>query len=265
MQSVRVTFALATFLAVAAITLAQLNLPEKAFWDRQQSILYICVAIIAAAAIYDSVRSIGEALHLGAIREYERNLRASLSAAVKKLVDDLGAPWDEIGIYRFELRGPLKIRNVPFQRWKRLWRVEGVRAGASIKDNHRSYRLNAGIAGVATYEQVVVAERWNDFVQVMHTPTPLWAATPAAWDAKPHRERYGLSWGELMASERYDGVVAMPTFNEKGNVDGCVLMSAPLLQVQLVSAPVRDALAELATSIGLIGSAPRGWWSYNER
>lgn len=247
MLQLRAVRATAAFASVAAVTLAQLNLPSELFWNEQQGWLYSAVGTLAAIASYDAVKSIGDAIQLDKIRKYDRELRAALSTGVLQTVNAFSLPWDEIAVYRYEPRG--------YWRWRKLHRVSAVRAGAAPALRGERWRVGAGIVGTAFAEEVVVADEWRLFVAAAM------AQTPSGWAARPAAARYNLSWGELMRAERYDGIVASPTFGINGKPDGCIAICGPLKMSDLVSAEMQAILARLAGQMDLIGPAPRGWWS----
>ncbi|MGX7827850.1 hypothetical protein ACTG9Q_22460 [Actinokineospora sp. 24-640] len=247
----RLVRAAITALAGSVITLAQLNLPSRNLWEGRAVLLYASVIVIAAFVCYDAVRSVDQAIQTSKIRAYDRRLRAALSATVASIVDEFGTPWDEIAVYHYQVTW--------FWRWRRLSKVDGVRAGASTADVQPYYKVGKGLAGTSFNEQVLLAEEWRDFVQRAIT------LNPAGWDRLDERDRYGLNWGELMRSERPLGLVANPVFDPQGKPSGCVVVSGPMKLTELSGHEMRQILSDAATEIQLMGPAPRGWWSFNGR
>jgi len=239
-----------TATAGAAVTLAQLNLPSKQFWDGQRTALWISVAVVAFFICYDAVRSVNYALQASSIRKYDNDLRAALSALIAAVVTCTGAPWDKITVRCYRLRR-VRLR-------RRLVQTAAVRAGADVADARHPMRPGEGVAGTAFADQVIVGEEWGQFVR---TATE---QGPAAWDQRTPAKRYGLTWGQLRRSTQADGVVASPTFDRDGRPDGCILVSGPLKTPDLVSDDLRQALDDLATVLDKLGPPPSGWWSTHE-
>jgi hypothetical protein len=232
--------------AVAVVTLAQLNLPSSAFWQRFVTGLWISVGLMILLSIYDGVWQINYVLQARLVHEYENNVQAAMSAAVASIVDEFGAPWDEIAVCYYRKRF--------FSRWRKLVRVGGVLAGASLTDREREFRHGVGPVGVAFDEKMVVSVEWQDFVK---------AATnqgPKSWNNRVRADRYGFEWGQLMRSWRPDAIIASPTFNLKGRPDGCILIAGPLKRTDLDSDEIRSILNDFATVIDKIGPPPKGWW-----
>jgi hypothetical protein len=237
--------------AGAAVTLAQLNLPSKAFWDEQVGLVWGSVVVVALFACYDAVRSVNYVIQAARIREYDNDLRTALSAAVSAIVRDTGASWDEVGVRYYRRRGP------PGRR--RLGLVVAVMAGADVKDAQRIFKPGQGVHGAAFSEEVIIAEEWRQFVQ------DATAQGPAAWRKRNERDRYGLSWGHLRRSAQPEGLVASPTFAPDGRPDGCILVSGPLKRPDLTKEEVRRTLDDLATVLDRVGSPPAGWWGAHEQ
>ncbi|WP_191296782.1 hypothetical protein [Lentzea cavernae] len=240
-----------TALAGSVVTLAQLNLPSRSLWESHVVLQYVSVIVIAMFVCYDAVRSFDQAIQNSKIRAYDRRLRAALSATVASIVDEFGTPWDEIAVYHYQVTS--------FWPWRRLSKVDGVRAGASTANVQPYYKIGKGLAGTAVSEQVLLAEEWRDFVQ---RAIPL---KPDGWIQLDERKRYGLSWGELMGSERPLGMVANPVFGPQGAPSGCLVVTGPMKLNELSGNEMRQILSDAATEIQLMGPAPRGWWSFNAR
>jgi len=236
--------------AGAAVTLAQLNLPSRRFWDGQVPLQWTSVLVLAFFVCYDAVRSVNYAIQGARIRDYDNDLRTALSAAVSAVVLATGATWDEVAVRYYRRRGLLHQR--------RLVRVTAVMAGADIADAQRSVQPRVGIVGVAFSTEEIIAEQWRKFVS---TATK---QGPAAWVQRSERDRYGLSWGQLRRSAQPDGVVASPTFAADGRPDGCIVISGPLKLRDLTSNDMRRTLDDLATVLDRLGPPPTGWWGAHE-
>lgn len=237
--------------AGAIVTAAQLNLPSAEFWEKQLFLQWVGVVGLTLFAFYDAGRSIYQAAQAARIREYDNDLRASLSVLISMATEITGAPWDELTVRYYRLRGHLFGR--------RLELVAAVCAGANIVEADRSIRPGFGVVGTAFSRKVVLAEEWAHFVQ---------AATelgPDAWDGRSSSERYGLSWGQLRRSAQLDGVVASPTFAPSGKPDGCLSLSGPLKLVDLEGRELRRTLDELAAALDQLGPPPMGWWGAHDR
>ncbi|MEV6519490.1 hypothetical protein AB0M37_27320 [Micromonospora chalcea] len=237
--------------AGAVVTLAQLNLPSSGFWEKQVFLQWASVLTLAAFVIYDAVRSVNLAIQSARIREYDNDVRACLSAAISAVIEATGAPWDELAVRYYGLRGILF--------WRRLELIAAVCAGANLVDSQRSFRPGMGVAGQAFLQQVNIAVEWGEFVRSATE------AGPGAWAGCGERERYGLSWGQLRRSPQPDGVIASPTFALNGDPNGCIVVSGPLKVVDMAGDNVRRTLDELATVLDQLGSPPRGWWGAHER
>ena len=101
---------LAVSAAVAAVTLAQLDLPNKKVWDDAPLALYGAVLVLAVVAVDESVRATVGLVQLRKIRAYERDMRAVLSAALTILVKKFSPPWERVGVHAFQLRGVWRWR-----------------------------------------------------------------------------------------------------------------------------------------------------------
>jgi hypothetical protein len=208
--------------------------------------------VIAVLVCYDAVRSVSHALQSARIREYDNDLRAALSALVAAVVRDTGAPWDEVAVRYYRLRSILGFGR------RRLLLMGAVMAGADVVDAQRSVRPGQGVVGAAFSDQVVIAEEWRQFAQKATKEGP------AAWNERPARERYGLSWGQLRRSAQPEGVVASPTFAPDGRPNGCILVSGPLKLSDLTKGDIRQVLDDLATVLDRLGAPPAGWWGTHD-
>lgn len=237
--------------AGAVVTLAQLNLPSGNFWEKQVFLQWVSVVALAAFVVYDAIRSVNLAIQSARIREYDNDVRACLSAVISAFIEATGAPWDELTVRYYGLRGILF--------WRRLELIAAVCAGANLVDSQRSFRPGVGVAGQAFIQQVNIAVEWGEFVRGATE------AGPDAWARLGERERYSLTWGQLRRSPQPDGLIASPTFALSGNPNGCIVVSGPLKMVDLVGDNVRRTLDELATVLDQLGSPPRGWWGAHDR
>ncbi|MFI6094368.1 hypothetical protein ACIA8G_02375 [Lentzea sp. NPDC051213] len=245
----KVVRAALTACAASAVTLAQLNLPEKSFWDARSVVLYLSVTVLAITVVHDATIAVTHALQANQIKSYGGNLNAAFAATVTSVVTEFGTPWDEIAVtfYRSKL----------FGRWRKLIRVGGVRAGARPINLNPYIRTRTGIVGHTFTEQAIIAAEWKDFVESAVSQGK------SAWEQRRPQDRYGLSWGELMRAERPDGIVAQPIFNERGRPVGCASITGPLKLVDMNSPQMGQILNDLATAMYLIGPTPRGWWSFH--
>jgi hypothetical protein len=245
----RLVRAAAMAVAGAAVTLAQLNLPSKSFWDGQVRLLWASVIVLAFYICWEAVRSVNYAVQAKQIRSYDNDLRAAVSAAVSATVLATGVPWDEITICYYRRRGVLR---------QRLARVGAFSAGAEVTTAQRSTRSGVDVVGTAFATQEIIAVEWRSFVL---------AATAqglAKWRERDPDSRYGLTWGQLRRSHQPEGVVASPTFDVRGKPDGCILLTGPLKEHDLCGDEMRRTLDDLATVLDLIGPPPPGWWGAHE-
>ncbi|MEU7615910.1 hypothetical protein AB0B27_07400 [Micromonospora rifamycinica] len=251
MIALRLARALVMAAAGAAVTLAQLNLPSARFWEQQVLLQWASVAALSTLVIYDAFRSLGYAIQESQIRNYDNDLRASLSVVISRLVKLTGVSWDEITVRYYRRRGVLF--------WGRLDLVMALAAGAKVSDSQTSVRPGVGIAGTAFSEEVMLAEEWGRFVREATQQGPV------QWAQREPRHRYGLSWGQLRRSDQPDGVVASPTFALDGQPDGCIVVSGSLKRVDLLGDEVRRTLDDLATVLDRLGPPPKGWWGAHDR
>ncbi|MFF5181827.1 hypothetical protein ACFY2Q_27710 [Micromonospora sp. NPDC000316] len=247
MHVVRLVRAAITAAAGAVVTLAQLNLPNKELWARLEAVQWVSVIVVTLFLLYDAFWAANQAVRARQMREYDADLRAAISSTVTSIVDALGVRWDEVSVQYYRSRR-LLLRPT-------LVRVTGVRAGARLTDAGRSFRPGVGLVGTAFAEQVLIAEQWRDFFQ---TAT---RQGPQAWKQRAHQQRYGLSWGQLRRSGGHDGAVASPTFAENGRPNGCIMISGPLKEADLVSDEMGQIIDSLATTLDQVGPPPAGWWS----
>ncbi|GAB3896810.1 hypothetical protein [Microbispora bryophytorum] len=237
--------------AGAIVTLAQLNLPDRRFWEEQTLLQWASVVVLTFFIYYDAVRSVNYSVQAIRIRDYDNDLRSALSAAVSAVVLSTGAPWDEVAVHYY------RRRRLLFWRW--LIRVGAVLAGADVADARRSIRPDVGIVGTAFSTEMVIAEQWRQFVR---TATK---QGPRAWAQRDERDRFGLSWGQLRRSAQPEGIVASPTFAPNGQPDGCILLSGPFKLSDLTSDEIQRTLDDLATVLDRLGPPPTGWWGAHER
>jgi hypothetical protein len=238
----------AAVMAVAGsvVTLAQLNLPSKKFWEDQVILQWISVITLALLILYDAVRTVNYALQIGQIRKYDNNLRAALSSVISSVVRDSGVPWDEVAVRYYRARRMLLRRD--------LLLIAAIQAGANIEDSSRVVRSGKGIVGMAFSDQEVIALEWRELVRV---------ATDEGrekWEMRSEAARYGLSWGQLRRSEQPEGMLASPTFGVDGQPNGCILLSGPLKLPDMQNDELRLTLDDVATILDLLGAPPRGWW-----
>jgi hypothetical protein len=245
----------ATVLAAAGavITLAQLNLPSRVFWEKQAGLQWASVAVVASFILFDAIRSVSYAVTAARIREYHENLRAIVAATIAEVVDATGAPWDEVAVHLYRQRGLGPLR--------RLRLVIAAQAGVDVDSGQRRIRPGKSPVGVAFFEQVVIVEEWAEFVRIASDQGP------AAWSHRTERQRYGLNWGQLRrsAAAAPGGVVASPTFDVDGRPDGCIVISGPLKATDLIDDEMRRTLDDVAGSLDRVGPPPRGWWAARER
>jgi hypothetical protein len=244
--------ALLLALSGTVVTLAQLNLPSKDFWDARPEVQWASVVVLALIIGFDTVREVNYFLRVRQIREYELDLRAVLSAAVSGIVSATGTPWDLVAVRYYRRRG-LGSR-------RRLVTVTAIMAGADVQESHREIREGVGLVGMAFTTQEIMAAEWNEFVRIATIQGK------QTWDQRAEPDRYGLSWGQLRSSLRADGMVASPTFSTaNGDPDGCILVSGSLNLTELKSDKTRRVLDDLATVLDRLGPPPPGWWSAHER
>ncbi|MEV6305193.1 hypothetical protein AB0M02_37675 [Actinoplanes sp. NPDC051861] len=234
---------------MAAVTLAQLDLPDKKTWDEAPLVLYGAVLLLALVAVDESVRATVGLVQLRKIRAYEGEMRAVLSAALIILVRKYSPPWERVGAHAFQLRG--------FWRWRRLTNIGGIRIGSVPSMVNPSWKPGKGVVGMA------VKQRQGRTVHWTTTFDDALRLGERAWTALPADERFGLSWGELIRTENYAGITAFPIYDRGGRLTGCVCIDAPLTEAELGDPSVQKILRDLARSVDALGSPPVGWRQYS--
>jgi hypothetical protein len=235
------------------VTLAQLNLPNKTFWNQYSFLLWISTGVLACFVLVETIHSVDFMLRARQLRDFRENLRALSTAVIAEVVDSTGAPWDEVGVRLYRRRG-IGTRQ-------RLALMLATKAGADTDEDLRSIKMGQHVAGVACTERVRIAEQWAEFIRIATDQGP------AAWDSRSASQRYGLNWGQMRrsASAAPGGVVASPTFNADGEVDGVIIITGPLKMADLAAEPMRRTLDDVAGTLDRLGPPPRGWWAANER
>jgi hypothetical protein len=234
-------------LSVAAVALAQLNIPSD-FWAAQKTPLFLAVVILSLEAGGEIARSAIALTRAERLRQYDNDIRAALSAAVAGVVEKFGSPWDEIAVYRYEVKG--------HWRWRRLFCVEAIRAGAPVRLTDRAIPIDHGVSGVAVSDELITFKEWETFARSAVS------AGRGAWEDLDRRSRFGLEWGDLMRSERPKGIISCPTFDTNGKVEGCVTLTGPLHTFELMDSAMQTIVSDLANAFSIVGRAPRGWRSY---
>ncbi|GIE96183.1 hypothetical protein Ari01nite_36480 [Paractinoplanes rishiriensis] len=247
----RLVRAVITAAAGAVVMLAQLNLPSKEFWAAQELVQWVSVALVAFSVFYDAAVAVTNAIHDAEVRKYEDGLRQAMSATIGRIVEDFDAPWDKVAVYYYLARRVSYFRH--------LARVDGVRAGIAAAEMEHRFRLGVGIVGVAFLERDIVALEWRDFARAANIKGP------QAWERRPARQRYGLTWGQLRRSPPEDGMVASPTYGPDGKPVGCILVCSPLKRATLGSDAMRQILDQCAATLDRLGPPPKGWWRRHER
>lgn len=233
--------------ATAVVALAQLHLPSERFWDGHAVVQWISVALLALFILTEGVQSVAFVVQAARIREYDNDVRTALTALLAGVVEKTGPRWDEVAVRYYRHRGVWW--------WRRLVVVTALQAAARVVDPRDSVRIGAGVVGVAVATQEIIAAPWRQFV--------LEATRQGrqAWEARTAVQRYGLRWGELRRSAKPEGVVACPTFDGRGRVDGCIVLSGPLTMPELTGEQVLTVLDDAATALDKAGPPPRGWWT----
>ncbi|MGH6763993.1 MAG: hypothetical protein ACRECW_20690, partial [Phyllobacterium sp.] len=93
---------------------------------------------------------------------------------------------------------------------------------------------------MAYSENIGMAEDWRSFYANGYQ------AGPDAWNALSSKARYGLSWGELMRTHQYSGIVAAPMYDDQGHRVGCVVIDAPLSIADMSSLEMQVILRDTA-------------------
>lgn len=239
--------------AGTAVTLSQLNLPSRGFWDHRSSILWIAVLILAWFVMYDATKSVFRVVRSAQIVEYDHDLRVILGAFIRQVVAITGAPWDEVAVCYYLHR-----------RWWRRGTVSHISSMSMSGDGwdcDRTVHRDVGLVGVAMAEEAIIVEEWSHFVQEATY------AGQKAWAERSKRARYGLTWGQLRRAgmAQPQAQMASPTFSAKGKIDGCLLLSGTIKIPALMDNKVRRELDNVATTLYRLGRPPAGWWTAHER
>jgi len=252
-----VTRAILVALAGATTTAAQLDIPSKEFWSGHRYLLYASIFVLAYVAIAEALRISLPSIQARRVREYEQNIRSTLSSGLREVVDKFSLDWEEVGVHAFLVRG---IR--PF---RRLVNVGGVRLSAKPSMTRPLWRPGKGVVGEAFRAGTPQPIDWEAFYAVANS------AGRSAWRAQgmwyqrlfPRwGKKYGLSWGELQLTAEYKGIVAKPIFASGGRMIGCVTIDAPLSSADLAKPEMEAILRDVAGAVVLAGVPPRAWWSY---
>jgi hypothetical protein len=238
--------------AGAVVTLVQLNLPSKLFWTHLIAIQWCCVAIVALYTSYEAAQTANQAVRYRSIAEYEKNLRAAMSATVTSIVTSFSTPWDEVAVYCY--------RSHKFLWRERLAFVGGMRAGAAPADIDPYFLSGAGLVGMAFTREEVIAVNWREIV------TSAFINGKVKWNERKPERRYNMNWGQLQRnwgqlqrSPRLDGMAASPVFNVDGRTIGCVVVSGPLKVSDLESEAMRKVFSDIAATLDELGAPPSGW------
>ncbi len=234
------------------LTSAQLNLPRKDFWDHKA--LWAAIAVVAYVTVHDLLVAALPSLQAKAVREYEQNIRATLSAGLCEVVNKFGVPWEEVGVHAFLIRG--------LPRFRRLVNVGGIRLGAKPSMTAPVWRPGKGVIGVSWDDDRIVAVNWNTFFRTHNS------AGKTRWKSLDPKDRYGLTWGEFQLTSDYRTIVASPIYCQRGRSGkrmGCVAIDAPLTSAQANDPAMAQILRDVARMIELAGDPPQTWWTYRLR
>jgi hypothetical protein len=244
--------ALAFAAGAAMLTAAQLNLPKKEFWDRR--VLWAAIAVVAYVTVHDLFVAALPSLQAKRVREYEQNVRATLSAGLCEVVNKFGVSWEEVGVHAFLIRG--------LPHFRRLVNVGGIRLGAKPSMTAPIWRPQKGVVGVSWDKDCIVAVDWQSFYKTHN------GAGKAAWKKLSVEDRYGLTWGEFQLTADYNVIVASPIYCQRGRSGqrmGCVVIDAPLTLAQANDPGMAQILRDVARMIELAGDPPQTWWTYRLR
>ncbi|QFZ18468.1 hypothetical protein [Saccharothrix syringae] len=231
--------------AVPVVTLAQLNLPSAQFWHGLRPVLYVAVGLCLLATVHELGSFVSYFGHLGALRSYDQDVRALLSATLSRVEAGTGIDWRSVGVSAYCLRG------VPWRR--RLIMIDELRLGSGPMPGQPPLRPGKGVVGVACKRSEGVCSNWEDYVKVSI------AMGRQRWERQDKEARFGLTWGELLRTESLTWVSAFPVYSRTAKLVGVVAVDAP---TDLSGADVSRVIRDLAASMGDVGSPPRSWWSY---
>ncbi|MEV8504463.1 hypothetical protein AB0368_06475 [Actinoplanes sp. NPDC051475] len=252
-----VTRAILVALAGAAATAAQLDIPNKEFWSGHRYLLYASIFIVAYVAMAEALRLSLPSIQARKVREYEQNIRSTLSSGVREVVDKFSLSWEDVGVHAFLIRG--------FWPFRRLVNVGGVRLSAKPSMTRPIWRPGKGVVGEAFRTATPLPTDWEAFYAAANS------AGRSAWRAQGewyHRifprwgKEYRISWGELQLTAEYKGIVAKPIFASGGKKVGCVVIDAPLSATDLAKPEMEAILRDVSGAVVLAGVPPRAWWSY---
>lgn len=232
----------------AAVTLAQLGLPSDQYWAERTSLLYLATAAFSVVAFYEVSRAALVSLQAESVRAYERDVRAHLSEALVEVGSKFStADLKQIGVHAFRVRGMWVFA--------RLVNIGGLRLGKGPSMYRPRWRRGKGVVGRAWADGKTVAVDWSEVY------TRANAQGPAKWRSLQARQRFGLSWGELQLTRRYERIVATPMYAPRtGRLIGCVAIDCPLPLVDVRSTAMDGVVTEVGRRVAELGRPPRAWW-----
>jgi hypothetical protein len=245
MLGTRLVRVIAGALGLLGVTLAQVNLPNAAYWEAHGTLLYIAVILLMVTVVHELFSFVSYFRHLGKIRNFDRNIRAILSATISQIEKATGAQWQSIGVSSYCIRG------APWR--QALLLVEDLRLGGGVTRQFPRWRPDKGLIGRSYVDEDVVCEDWQKFFKESM------ALGRDAWLGRTEKERYGLTWGELMRTGQLVWIAACPVYSEAGKAIGVVAVDAPM---DLSVAAVEPVLREVGAALGDVGKPPGSWWSY---
>lgn len=236
-------------LAAGAVTLAQLNLPDEAFWDAHIPELWISAGVLVLFTAVDAVWAFSAWAQAGKIRDYDRKVRGTVNWVLVQVIEATGAPWQEVEAHYYRVRG--------FGWWRRLRPIVASRAGVEIV-KPATHRPGSGLVGYAYSTRSFLTIRWQEFVELALDEGP------EKWETRPAAQRYGLAFGQLQRTRPGELAIASPTCRPDGKPDGCLLISGNLkVEDDQTRRKVRETLGSFSGAMDDIGRPPAGWWSVN--
>jgi hypothetical protein len=229
--------------STAAVTLAQLNLPDK-YWKDNEQVLYASAAILSVAALAQLLQFVRWALSAKDVRKYEQDVRAMMSVCVVSAATHTSAPVEEIGVHIFRVGGTLR---------KRLVNVGGLRLVSTPTMIEPRWTKGKGVVGLAWKKSTSVEVDWEDYFATWEP------SNPTAFAAQDADSRYGLTWGEFRLTRGYKRIVANPIHSSNGSIIGCATIDAPATLVELKSAPMQLVIHDVIVGAIAMGRPPMAW------
>ncbi|WP_327045408.1 hypothetical protein OG320_27490 [Microbispora sp. NBC_01189] len=229
----------------APVTLAQLNLPQG-YWADKNAILYISVILLVLGVSSSIISEIAASLQAPAVRRFNDELYKVLLATLISVTLKTESDMFKVGVHAF------RISKGPFRR--RLINIGSARLGSEPKMVDPRWTRGKGVVGKAWHEGNCVGVRWD---RVYKEAQKLGRE---AWENKAPADRFGLNWQELWLTGGYRIIVAAPIIDAAtGTISGCVAIDFPGDAAKLLTPEIQLILRDVTTKLQEIPRPPLVW------